>query len=224
MARVFVTTIIITRFIMLNYLKALRLRALHTSIRKIELSLQSSHRTIKEFFERTDANGLTWPVADETTNASIRVLLFPERGVTAPELRAQPDFEKLHSDLARKGTNLTLLWEEYCVAAWQADLIPYSYTQYCDNYRKWALRKKATMRIKYKPGDAMQVDWAGTTIPISDPYTGEISNGYLFIAVLPCSCYTYAEVCSYMKSGNWLFVPRTCLQIFWGFDEAAYTR
>lgn len=44
---------------MLNYLEALRLRALHTSMRKIELSLQSSHHTIKEFFERADANGLS---------------------------------------------------------------------------------------------------------------------------------------------------------------------
>ena len=154
---------------MLNYLEALRLRALHTSMRKIELSLQSSHHTIKEFFERADANGLSWPVADGTTNASIRALLFPERSLTVPELRAQPDFEKLHSELAKKGTNLTLLWEEYCVAARQTDLIPYSYTQYCDNYRKWAMLKKATMRIKHKPGDTMQVDWAGTTIPISDP-------------------------------------------------------
>lgn len=201
---------------MLNYLEALRLRALHTSMRKIELSLKSSHHTISEFFERADSYGLSWPLPEETTNASIRALLFPERSVSVPELRAQPDFEKLHSDLGKKGTNLTLLWEEYCVTARQADLIPYSYTQYCDNYRKWAMRKKATMRIKHKPGDAMQVDWAGTTIPISDSYTGETSNGYLFVAVLPCSCYTYAEVCSDMKSGNWLLCHVHAYRYFGG--------
>lgn len=33
-----------------------------------------------------------------------------------------------------------------------------------------------TMRIIHKPGDAMQVDWAGTTIPVTNSYTGEISN------------------------------------------------
>ena len=36
---------------MLNYLEALRLRALHASMGKIELSLQSSHYTIKDLFE-----------------------------------------------------------------------------------------------------------------------------------------------------------------------------
>ena len=43
------------------------------------------------------------------------------------------------------------------------------------------------MRIQHKPGDAMQVDWAGNTLDIHDPVTGEVSKAYLFVAVLPCS-------------------------------------
>ena len=50
----------------------------------------------------------------------------------------------------------------------------------------------------------MQVDWAGNTLDIHDPITGEISKAYLFVAVLPCSCYAYAEVCDDMKLENWL--------------------
>ena len=50
----------------------------------------------------------------------------------------------------------------------------------------------------------MQVDWAGDTIPIQDPVTGEQSAAYLFVAVLPCSYYTYAETCDDMKTENWL--------------------
>ena len=50
----------------------------------------------------------------------------------------------------------------------------------------------------------MQVDWAGDTIPIQDPVTGEQSAAYLFVAVLPCSYYTYAEACDDMKTENWL--------------------
>lgn len=51
----------------------------------------------------------------------------------------------------------------------------------------------------------MEVDWAGGTLPITDPLTGEMMPAYLFVAVLPCSCYAYAELCSDMKSENWLF-------------------
>ena len=201
---------------MLDYIEALRLRSLHTTMRKMELSLKSHHSTISEFFKRADACNLTWPVPDGTTNESICSMLYPERANDLLGLRAQPDYESIHKDLAKRGTNLTLLWEEYETKARNAALIPYKYSQFCDRYRKWAQTKKATMRIKHKPGDAMQVDWAGTTIPITDCYTGEISNAYLFVAVLPCSCYTYAEVCSDMKSGNWLLCHVHAYRYFGG--------
>ena len=72
-------------------------------------------------------------------------------------------------------------------------------TQFGDKYRAWARITKATMRIHHKPGDAMQVDWAGDTLSVYDSVTGEITPAYLFIAVLPCSCYIYAEATSDMK-------------------------
>ncbi len=76
--------------------------------------------------------------------------------------------------------------------------------QFGDKYRAWARITKATMRIQHKPGDAMQVDWAGDTLSICDSVTGEITPAYLFIAVLPCSCYVYAEATADMKLENWL--------------------
>lgn len=60
------------------------------------------------------------------------------------------------------------------------------------------------MRIQHKPGDAIQVDWAGDTIPIYDSVNGEQSQAYLFVAVLPCSYYAYAEACDDMQTENWL--------------------
>ena len=51
-------------------------------------------------------------------------------------------------------------------------------TQFGDKYRKWARITKATMRITHKPGDAMEVDWAGDTIPVFDPVTGEADGVY----------------------------------------------
>ena len=48
----------------------------------------------------------------------------------------------------------------------------------------------------------MEVDWAGDTIPVFDPVTGEETAAYLFVAVLPCSCRIYAGACSDMKMEN----------------------
>lgn len=94
---------------MLDYIEALRLRSLHTTMRKMELNLKSHHSTISEFFKRAGARNLTWPVPDVTTNESICSMLYPERANDLLGLRAQPDYELIHKDLAKRGTNLTLL-------------------------------------------------------------------------------------------------------------------
>ena len=60
------------------------------------------------------------------------------------------------------------------------------------------------LRIQHKPGNTMEVDWAGATMDIHNPVTGEVSKVYLFVAVLPCSCLTCAEACDDMKLENWI--------------------
>ena len=110
-----------------------------------------------------------------------------------------PDFPKIHRELAKKGVTLSLLWTEYCMDAQAAGKKPYMSTQFNDLYHKWARVIKATMRIDRKPGDRMEVDWAGKTLDIYDPVTGEVSPAYLFVAVLSCSCLVYAEVCADMQ-------------------------
>lgn len=110
----------------------------------------------------------------------------------------------IHRELAKPGVTLTLLWEEYRSKCYETGKTPYMSTQFGDKYRKWARVTKATMRIQHKPGDAIQVDWAGDTIPIYDSVTGQQSSAYLFVAVLPCSYYAYTEACADMKTENWL--------------------
>lgn len=60
------------------------------------------------------------------------------------------------------------------------------------------------MRIQHKPEDTMQVDCTGTTIPYFNSVTKSESAAYLFVSVLPCSCYAHVEACYDMKQENWL--------------------
>lgn len=57
------------------------------------------------------------------------------------------------------------------------------------------------MRIQHNNGDATEVDWAGATSDIHDPIAGEVSKDNLFVAVLPCSCFTYVEALLWMRNG-----------------------
>ena len=188
---------------MANYREILRLDSLGSSQRSIAREVKSSRDTVAEAIKAAEAAGITWPLDDDVTNEDIREILFPGKYAYASPYTV-PDYQWIHAELAKKGVTLTLLWDEYCRKVRSTGGVPYMYTQFCEKYRRWARVTKATMRITHKPGDAMQVDWAGDPLFITDPVTGELSPAYIFVAVLPCSWYTYAEACDDMKQENWL--------------------
>lgn len=188
---------------MVDYREILRLKSLNYSNTDIAVSVHSSRNTIQEVVNIAGVLKISWPLDDTVSNADLEDMLYPDRK-TKDENRLIPDYAKIHRDLAQKGVTLSLLWTEYCAEAKAAGKYPYMSTQFNENYRKWAKVSKATMRIHRKPGDTMEVDWAGATITIYDPVTGDTSAAYLFIAVLSCSCYVYAEACQNMKSESFI--------------------
>lgn len=50
-----------------------------------------------------------------------------------------------------------------------------------------------TMHLDHKPGEVMQVDWAGDTAAVIDTDTGEIIPAYVFVATLPYSGYALKD-------------------------------
>lgn len=188
---------------MTDYRNVLRLRSMGCSQRQMERDKIVSREKCKQIYEAADQLNIHWPLAPDITNKDLELLLFPDK-YKAVCLYVEPDYAYIHRELAKRGVTMTLLWEEYCSKCHAEGRTPYQSTQFGEKYRKWARVTKATMRIQHKPGDAMEVDWAGDTIPVFDPVTGEEGKAYLFIAVLPCSCYVYAEACSDMKTENWL--------------------
>ena len=188
---------------MINYREILRLHAMKQSQRTIRSSVHCSDHTIRTVLEEAERKNVCWRMYDDVTNADLEQLLFPDKNKNV-RTYAEPDYQYIHRELAKPGVTLTLLWAEYCRKCYEAGKTPYMSTQFGDKYRKWARVTKATMRIQHKPGDAMQVDWAGDTIPVFDSVTGGQNAAYLFVAVLPCSYYVYAEACDDMKTENWL--------------------
>ena len=188
---------------MTNYRKIIELYSQGYSQRSIESSVRSSHQTVKAVIERAAELNITWPIEDDVTNEMLDELFYGNRS-SSPSPYAVIDFDYIHRELSKKGVTLTLLWQEYCERAYANGETPYMSTQFGDKYRRWARITKATMRVTHKPGDVMQVDWAGGTIPYYDSVTGEEYKAYLFVAALPCSSYLYVEACTDMKQENWL--------------------
>ena len=200
---------------MTDYREILRLGSQNYSQRSIAQAAGCSRNTVEKVLRTASAKGVQWPLENDVSNRDLEELLFPEKYRNA-SMYTEPDYPYIHQELAKPGVTMALLWEEYCRKCHEAGETPYMSTQFGDKYRRWARVTKATMRIQHKPGDAIQVDWAGDTLPVYDPVTGEPSPAYLFVAVLPCSCYTYAEACEDMKTENWLSCHVHAFQYFGG--------
>lgn len=201
---------------MVDYKAILRLNSEKLSLRQVAARVGNSHHTVKNVIDTAAKNGVAWPIEENVTNQELEKLLFPDRMVSKNVMYAEPDYSYIHKELSKKGVTLTLLWNEYCERCRANGAIPYMSTQFCDKYRRWAKVTKATMRINHKPGETMQVDWAGGTIPYYDSVTGEEFKAYLFVAVLPCSGIIYVEACNDMKQENWLLCHVHAYEYFGG--------
>ncbi|WP_125608220.1 IS21 family transposase [Lapidilactobacillus bayanensis] len=177
-----------------------------------------SRRKVKEVIERAKQAELVLPIDSELTDTQVGQILFPE---LSPETtgRERPDFEYMHRELGKKNVTLSLLYYEYQTNCRDSGMIPYSYRSYCRMHGTFAQKYKATMRIRRKPGELMEVDWAGSTLTIIDADTGEELTAYLYLAVLPSSQYSYCESFLSMTMPDWIRGHVHAYEYFGGATE-----
>ena len=187
---------------MIDYREIIRLKNLKFSNVAIANSLCCSRNTVSEVLKRAESHSLEWLIPETLTNKDIEQLFYPGRGTN--EGRRLPDYEYIYNELAKPGVTLSLLWAEYCAKCEAEHTIPYQHTQFNEKYHAYAASKKATLRIKRKPGETMEVDWIGDTLKVYDSANCCEIPAYIFVAVLPCSLYGYAEAFPDMKSNHWI--------------------
>ncbi|MTW88363.1 IS21 family transposase [Virgibacillus dakarensis] len=200
---------------MIKYREILRLHAQGLSQRGIASSCSSSRNTISDVLKRARAHGISWPFEKNLSDAELQELLYPEKD-SGSSFRRKSDCEYIHKELAKSGVTLSLLWDEYCLSCRANHEIPYSYRQFCRFYHSYAAKTKATMRIKRKPGELLEVDWAGQTMSIKDNITGENIPAYVFVSALPCSQYAYVEAFLSMETENWITAHIHAFQFYGG--------
>jgi transposase len=160
------------------------------SNRAIARTCKVSNSTVGEYLERAEQAGVGWPLPDDLSDAELHRRLFPEKEKTIPEVRVMPNWEDLHGELAKRGVTLTLLWQEYR----EQHPDGYGFTQFRVHYQAWNKAHTNTMRLPHKGGEELELDYAGMTVPITNPETGEVTAAQVFVAALPASSYTYAEI------------------------------
>jgi transposase len=182
---------------------------------QIAAALKISPGVVNKYLRAANAAKITWPLPDDLSETQLRRKLFPPGTAPRPTF-VQPDFAAIHQELKRKGVTRQLLWEEYAAANLDNH---YKLSQFCSLYQQWRSRLKLSMRQTHFAGEKMFVDYAGPTVPVTNPVTGAVHQAQIFVAVLGASSYTYAEATLSQKIHDWINSHTRAFEFFQGVPQ-----
>ena len=187
------------------------------SNRNIASVLGIGRNTVNSYLQLFKASKLSLRELLEQDEASLKEL-FPSK-TTINNDRFDTlikYFEKVN--LARKHPGFTFLYhyQEYKSSVDN----PYSYTQFMEHYNKKYSKEKGSMKLEHKAGNEMMIDFAGKHLHITDKETGELIPVEVFVAILPCSQYTYVEACKSQKREDLIGCTANALSYFGGVPKA----
>ena len=200
---------------MTNYREILRLDSLGINQTGIASSLGCARKTVRDTLNRAKDLDIVWPLPAETTDVDLENKFFPEKN-SSDSSRKPPDYDYIDRNMMRNGVTLKLLWNEYCENCRQSNELPLMYSQFCFHYQKYTEKKRATMHIPRKPGEQIEVDWAGDPAFVVDRDTGELIPCHIFVGVLNFSLYAYVEAFFSMDLDSWIAAHVHMYQFFGG--------
>lgn len=139
----------------------------------------------------------------------------PERFEKDPNPRHDRLLEKIPgflNDLKRPGVTRQLLWREYKLE----DPEGYRYAQFCVHLNSYLQKDRATMHFEHRPGEYLQVDFAGSSLGYINRETGEILTCPVLVCVLPFSGKMYVEALPGASSEYLFAALGRCMSFFGG--------
>lgn len=184
------------------------------SNRKIAELVGLSHTSINKHRKTYLKNSLQWHEIESMGNYEIERLLKSKR--TRVVSKYMPDWDYIHKEMQMKHVTLQLLWEDYRL---QNTVSAYGYSQFAHYYKKYIGALDRSMRQTHRAGEIVFVDFAGRTIPYTDPKTGEQCKAQVFVGVMGCSNYTYVCAVPSQKINDWIDAHNRMYQFFGGVPK-----
>lgn len=204
---------------MTKYREILRLHSLGFSQQNIAYSCDASKKTVNKVLQAAKKENISWPLDDNQTDEFLEGELFPNKGKHSKISKRMPDFNYIHKELLRNGVTKKLLWTEYMEECRLNNEEPLMYSQFCYYIQQDEQKRHATMHINRKPGEQVEVDWAGDPALIIDPDTGVLTKAYIFVGVMSYSLYAYAEAFINEKQQAWITAHVHMYEYFGGIPR-----
>ena len=181
------------------------------SYNEVGLALKISKSVVGKYVLLARVAGVDWDVAQTLDDEALETRLY-RPAVPRSSHQLAPDFAVVHQELKRADVTLMLLWEEYA----RDNALAYKYTSFCIKYREFAQRQLRSMRQIHVAGEKLFVDYAGSTVPIVNALTGEITAAQIFVATLGASNYTFACATPRQTTADWIGAQVLALEFIGG--------
>lgn len=180
--------------------------------------LSQSRNTVKKYITLFQMLNLSIDFINTKSDAELEKLFSskpPE--ILSPKLQAVYSFFPfMERQLKKTGITKQRMWEEY----YQKNPNGLKSSQFCDYYLKWSKKVNPVMHMNHKAGDKMYVDYAGKTLNLIDPNTGEVIEVQFFVAILGASQYTYAEASMSQKKEDFIASAENAIHYYHGVPAA----
>lgn len=118
--------------------------------------------------------------------------------------------------LKHKGVTLKSLYEEYK----REHPDGYKRTAFGCHLQRYTMQTRAVGHVEHYAGDQMYIDYAGDKLEVIDGITGEARSVEVFVAILPCSHYTYCEASWSQQKDDLIRSCENALHFFGGVPMA----
>jgi len=195
----------------------IRLRDNGTSLVTIARAIKISRNTVKKYLRLIEAKGFNHQELLKMDDEALEALLQDPDPQDESRLQNLYDlFPHFEKELSRTGVTRWVLWGEYRIKHPDG----YSYSQFCDHFKKWKKSTSGTLHIEQEPGDKLFIDFTGKKLFITDYLTGEITEVEVFVSVLGFSQLTYVEAVASQRKEDLLYVTERALHYFGGVPRA----
>jgi transposase len=198
----------------INILKTYqRLRTIKGTSRHCKVS----KNTVRDYLKLATEHDSDLTTVLALPTEQLRQVLYPDKARPAVSRKAVFDAQVPFwiKELARVGVTRQLLYEEY------KRLHPegYGITQFYVHLAREIGRRNLTLPLSHKPGEKLQLDYAGKTFPWVDRETGEVHKAQVLIGVMPHSQHTFATALPSQCTADFVHGINETLRFFGGLPK-----
>lgn len=178
-----------------------------------------SRNTVRRYYRQLQESSVEISELMGLEEPELHVWFNPQRDLDVDHQRYMDLSGRVPSmldQLGQPGVTKQLLWEEYLAEQPNG----YGYSQFCHWLNVLGAPHRASMMQDVAAGQALYVDFAGRTMDVIDPQTGQVHRQQLFVATMGYSYLTYVEALPSQRVVDFIGALDRAIRYFGGVPKS----